>query len=281
MPQVLPISSIIPADCARRLNPEHVAMLAESIIEIGLQAPISVRLVPYRRLGSGPVYQMVAGTYRLEACKSLGWTVIPATILDLDDIDCQLWQIDENLVRAELTMWERAEYLQRRKILHEQKHPETRHGGARKSHPLGPREMSFVADTASRTGMSRSAISHSIRRAKAIAPGVREAIRSMPEVTDSGVELDALAAMGPEEQKAAVEAVKSGQALSIREAVLAASNCERKRAPSDEEIVRQAMVAAVKLCRRKIVRRLASIHINCAGNAINVAVKFLDGGSTA
>ena len=32
----------------------------------------------------------------------------------------------------------------------------------------------------------------------------------MPEIADKGVELDALAAVPPEEQKAAVEAVKSG-----------------------------------------------------------------------
>jgi len=281
MSQVLPISSILPADSARRLSPERVAILAASIQEIGLQTPISVRLVLSRSLGSVPIYQIVAGTYRFEACKSLGWTMIPSTILDLDDVDCQLWQIDENLVRAELTVLERAEHLERRKILYEQKHPESRHGAARKSHPLSPREMSFVADTASKTGFSKSTISHSVRRAKAIAPEVREAIRSMPEVTDSGVELDALAAVEPGEQWAAVEAVKSGHAFSMREAIKEATARNSKRARSDEEIVRRAMVAAVNQCRWKTARRLAAIHITCGGNAINVAVKFRDGSAAA
>ena len=41
----------------------------------------------------------------------------------------------------------------------------------------------------------------------------------MPKISDSGVELDALAKATPEEQVAAVEAVKTGQAKTIREVI--------------------------------------------------------------
>jgi hypothetical protein len=64
----------------------------------------------------------------------------------------------------------------------------------------------FINDTAEKTGMSKRDIARSIQRAEAIAPEVKDAIRDMPEIAHKGVELDALAAVGPQEQKAAVNA---------------------------------------------------------------------------
>jgi hypothetical protein len=52
-----------------------------------------------------------------------------------------------------------------------------------------------------------------------IASGVRDALRDMPEIADNGVELDALAALPAEQQAAAVAAVKSGRAPSVRDAI--------------------------------------------------------------
>jgi sugar diacid utilization regulator len=52
---------------------------------------------------------------------------------------------------------------------------------------------SFVADTAEKTGLHENTIRTSIRRAENITAEVRDAIRDMPEIANSGVELDALA----------------------------------------------------------------------------------------
>jgi hypothetical protein len=41
----------------------------------------------------------------------------------LDGAHCQLWEIDEDLVRAELTELERAEHCRVRKIVYERIHP--------------------------------------------------------------------------------------------------------------------------------------------------------------
>jgi hypothetical protein len=94
------------------------------------------------------------------------------------------------------------------------------------------------------------------------------------------VELDALADAEPEDQKAAVEAVKSGKARTVREAIKGAKKRKSKRTrkanpePSDEEIVRRAVIAAVKQCQKKIAHRLAAIQVNCDGNATDVVVAF-------
>ena len=75
---------------------------------------------------------------------------------------------------------------------------------------------SFVEDTAQKSGMSERSVRKSVHRAEAISPEVKEAIADMPEIADKGVELDALAAMEPEEQKRAVDAVRGGKSKSVR-----------------------------------------------------------------
>ena len=56
------------------VKPETVAELAESILEQGLQVPISVRQ------GNGR-YVLVSGLQRLEACKALGEETIAAILV--------------------------------------------------------------------------------------------------------------------------------------------------------------------------------------------------------
>ena len=131
--------------------------------------------------------------------------------------------------------------------------------------------------------MSQRSIEQAVERAEAITEPVKEAIRDMPEIANNGYELDALAAVGPEEQKAAVETVKSGKARNVREATKGAKTHKRKRqarpAPSDQGIVRRAMVAAVNRCQKKIAQRLAAIQIRCAHGAIEVEITFADEGA--
>jgi hypothetical protein len=77
----------------------------------------------------------------------------------------------------------------------------------------------FVEDTAAKTGLSERTIDRDINRAQHIVPEVREEIRAMPEIADSGVELDALAKASPAQQAEAVKAVKTGKAKNVRSAM--------------------------------------------------------------
>ncbi|HUA59379.1 MAG TPA: ParB N-terminal domain-containing protein [Verrucomicrobiae bacterium] len=294
-PEMIPIRAIFPrvGGLLRKIKPEYVNLLAESIKEIGLQTPISLHVIPnvdeYTPFShNGNTYELAAGNHRLEACKQLGWTEIPAFLLDLPEVERALWEIDENLARGELTPVERAELLKKRKALYLAQHPETKHGGDRKSEERRKKNQdtnlvscsspsAFIDDTAAKTGISRTDIARSIHRAEAIVPEVMEVIRDIPEIAEKGVELDALAAVEPEDQKAAVEAVKLGKARNVREATKGAKKRKKrkpKRSPTDNEIVRRAMVAAVKKCWEKITQRIAAIQINCDGDVINVAVTF-------
>jgi ParB/RepB/Spo0J family partition protein len=94
---------------------ESVARLAASIERIGLRTPVTVRYMPDRPSTSGTddSYVLVTGAHRLAAVKKLGWTKIDCFVSDCDEVDAQLWEIAENLHRAELSVLERDEQIAR------------------------------------------------------------------------------------------------------------------------------------------------------------------------
>src|ERR1700686_3637660 len=64
--------------------------LAQSIEEVGLLHPVVVT----------PDGRLIAGQRRLEACRSLGWTDVPVTIVDL--LQAARGEAHENFVRKDL-----------------------------------------------------------------------------------------------------------------------------------------------------------------------------------
>lgn len=69
-PESFPIEKIFVATKQKKaIKPDIVGEIAESILDIGQQAPISVRL-------DGDRLVLVEGLHRLEACKALGETTI-------------------------------------------------------------------------------------------------------------------------------------------------------------------------------------------------------------
>ncbi|RTM14528.1 MAG: chromosome partitioning protein ParB [Bradyrhizobiaceae bacterium] len=69
-PESFPIETIfVPTKQKKAIKPEIVAEIAESMLDIGQQTPISVRL-------DGDRLVLVEGLHRLEACKALGEATI-------------------------------------------------------------------------------------------------------------------------------------------------------------------------------------------------------------
>jgi ParB/RepB/Spo0J family partition protein len=105
---------IFVGDRLRSLNDEKVADLERSIAAIGLQTPITVRLahamvIDGEELDEVPV--LVAGRHRLQAVKNLGHEWISVVIYGGSEIDARMWEIAENLHRAELTELERSDHV--------------------------------------------------------------------------------------------------------------------------------------------------------------------------
>ncbi len=195
----------------RSIDPEKVAALQESIGRIGLQQPISVWSPDDDTL------DLVAGRHRFEAVKKLGWGEIACVFVDMDDLDRQLWEIDENLCRADLTELERAQHTAKRAEVVKQK-KELSAKSANKSEPHRPNkgQTAFVADTAKKTGRSKRSVEVDKSRGEKITKDVQKAITGT-DIEDSGVQLDALAKAPPDEQRKAVKAVNLGHAKDVRD----------------------------------------------------------------
>lgn len=91
----------------RPVDEDRLKPLMESIKQFGLMHPIHVWNPDDETL------DLVAGRHRLEACRRLKWETIPCTPVVFDEIDRELWEISENLHRAELTALERSEQVAR------------------------------------------------------------------------------------------------------------------------------------------------------------------------
>jgi ParB family transcriptional regulator, chromosome partitioning protein len=217
-------ADIIVADRLRALDRESVERLMESISRIGVKTPISVR-------SSGQGWTLVAGRHRLAACIELGINQIPVVAETGSELEARLWEIAENLHRAELTALERAEHIsQWIKLRGERRAGESCDRADDKLDQVGPvseliparggrgREGGVRA-AARELGISRTGALRAVQRVDRIAPAVREALRDVPEIADNGVELDALAALPTEQQAAAVAAVQNGDAQSVRAAI--------------------------------------------------------------
>ena len=214
-------------DRMRGLDQGRVDALAASIKAIGLQTPITVVVVDLD--GGETTYRLVAGLHRLEAVKALRWNQIDAFITTANELDCELWQIDENLIRADLTELERSQHLKRRKEIFDAKasgeNCPTSKGG---TDSTGKGHKGFDQDTADKTGLDKSTVRRSRNRAEKIDPQVQASIAGT-QIANKGVELDALADMAPDDQKQAVEMVKSGSAASIRDAGKTIAPQKKKR----------------------------------------------------
>ncbi|MFZ0550744.1 MAG: ParB N-terminal domain-containing protein [Steroidobacteraceae bacterium] len=100
-----PNGGIIVETRLRKLDESRVDALAKSMEALGLQTPITV-WVP-----NDQDVHLIAGAHRLAAAIKLGWEKIDAFCMDLDETDRKLWEISENLHRAELTALERDQHV--------------------------------------------------------------------------------------------------------------------------------------------------------------------------
>ena len=184
--------------------------LRESIASAGLLQPIVV----------DTTHTLVCGLHRLEACRSLGWMLIPAIVDRFEGPRARLAEVDENLCRRELTVLERAEHIALRRTLWEQMQPElpaVEAGDDKKRKKTKQQEaplMAFVDDTSKRTGRAKAAVREELRIGE-LPEDVRAVARETP-VSNNKRELLALTRMPQEEQRRAMAAVKSGESKTVR-----------------------------------------------------------------
>lgn len=146
---------------------------------------------------------MVAGRHRLEAQKLRGETHsarVAATVgsdcivVDYDDLRAELAQIDENLIRTDLTPAQEAQAVARRKVIYEELHPETKAGAAQAAgmnKALGQGDVTadsaatFAKATAEATGKAERTVRQAAARGEALGD-------SLTEIAGTSLDIEAL-----------------------------------------------------------------------------------------
>ena len=211
----------IPSKRRRSLNVKKVTELAESIKANGLINPVTLH-----KTENG--LTLIAGLHRLEACKSLGFDRILCTIQEVSANQAELLEIDENLMRQELTVLEQADHIARREEILEAMGLRRQVGRYEKPEehlPLLEPEKSngeiisplkTTEDIADEIGLKPRSVQFRKQIAKNIDPEVKETLRDT-EIANSTTQLVEVARMEPEKQKEFAEAVQSGEVSTVKE----------------------------------------------------------------
>lgn len=222
---LLPLDLIDDKDRLRVVDPDYAQLLASAMDDhaaihggTGLRAPVEVNKADKKGRHS-----LIAGAHRIAAFRLRGLSEIPAIVLSANKLEAQLLEIDENLMRRELTPLDRATFLAKRKEVYEALHPETKHGGERAEGQVAKfcdLAQRFTADIADKLDVSERSVQLAIARHKRIAPDVRERIATT-WLARKGAMLDAIAKQEPAMQRAIVSQLLAAEDAprSVREAL--------------------------------------------------------------
>ncbi len=87
------------------INEEHIKEIMESFKLDGQWNPIIVRQ------DNNGSYDLIAGHYRLQAAKELGWTEIEVISKDLEDIDADVLSLKTNIMHSEMSPTEKGKVI--------------------------------------------------------------------------------------------------------------------------------------------------------------------------
>jgi len=230
MVNFIKISDIDDSGRIRSVDRDHSELIAISMKEIGPKQPITVRPTP----GASKPYRLVIGAHRLDAFGLNGWNELEQgkhfVIEEMTEDQAKLAEIDENLARHELNALDRALFLLERKRVYETLHPETKHGGERKSQTLRldgkPQTLRlyrerFSRNAAKKLGLSERAVQLSVDLASKLDPQAIKALRGT-KLERNQRELLAIAELEPEQQRAVAGLIGAGSAKTSAQAKVTA-----------------------------------------------------------
>lgn len=177
-------------------------ILKKSIQDVGLLQPIVI----------SKENVLIAGNHRLQAFKELGYDKIPVVIKDVDQMKAEMMEIDENLIRYQLSPLEVSKQLKQRKEIYEILHPNStlevitmenlskRNNFAPKENIISS-EKSFTQDVAEKTGQSQRTIQQSLQIANNLTDEAVDRIKGT-KLENNKTALLEIARIAPEKQVA-------------------------------------------------------------------------------
>jgi ParB family transcriptional regulator, chromosome partitioning protein len=271
----IPLDRIIVSNRLRAVDADYVQLLAASMLESGQHTPIQV----------GPAdaegrHRLIAGAHRHSAALAASLPSLQAIIFTGSELEARMLEVDENLLRRELSELDRAVFLAERKAIYEALFPETGHGKAPKSKEEEnfhfPGQVSFAAETAKKLGVSPRQVRTYLMRAR-IEPELRARLAAS-RWADHGSTLDALAKAAPATRAKLVVALTRAEepARNIAAALIEVEPRLNPARSADDEHLARLMTAWRKAPKRARDMFLGHI-LSSDGPAQVLAVELLEG----
>lgn len=211
------LSDIFVPERLRTVDEDHALAIQASIVEHGLLNPVTVRQTPNGKHG----YSLVAGAHRYRAVELLDEAEIDAIVVKADANEAVLIEIEENLFRNDLSVMDRAVFVQTYRDVWEKTRGEIKRGNPQLSNSaklaqLGNSPVDLIAQEAEngfseacadRLGVSRRAIYRLNTIAQNLPREVRQAISGTP-IADNQSQLLKLAKLDPDKRAKAHVAIR-------------------------------------------------------------------------
>lgn len=201
--EIIATKDIFVPERLRAVEEDHALAIAQSIVEHGLINPISVRRTPARKGGK---FTLIAGAHRLRAYQLNAESQIEALVFEADQAEGQLIEIVENLFRNDLSVIDRAVFVQSYREIWEQKHGKIepgRPGNSANLSQIFAEEVAaggFSEHVAERMGLSKRSIERLHLIARGLQPELRKSLRETP-IADNQSTLLKLARLEPQKQR--------------------------------------------------------------------------------
>ena len=167
-----------------------ISHLVQSILQVGLLNPIHLTVEK----------KLIAGLHRLESFRFIGRETIPAIICTGDELDAEIQEIDENLIRNELSALEQGEQLLRRDELLAARGERKASGDNRFSRGEESSPLKTTATIAAEVGLSERIVQQRKQVARDLMPDVKDVLRET-NLADSKTDLLKLSRQTPETQR--------------------------------------------------------------------------------
>jgi ParB family chromosome partitioning protein len=209
--KTIPLKDIHVPKRLRDVDDDHALAIQTSIVQHGLLNPVTVRSTPN---GKAP-YTLVAGAHRFRAIELLEDAEIDTIVVKADQLGAVLLEIEENLFRNDLSVMDRAVFVQTYRDTWEKKHGKITRGGDQTVKltvcPVDVlaenAERGFAEACANRLGVSKASVERLQRIATNLPAAVRKSIVGTP-IADNQSQLLKLAKLPPEQRKKASVAIR-------------------------------------------------------------------------
>ncbi|SIR41426.1 chromosome partitioning protein, ParB family [Rhizobium sp. RU35A] len=203
----LSLSQILIGSRQRPIDRDYAAVIGASMKEHGQLQPIVVRATPAAQCP----YTLVIGGHRCTGAEIHGIEMLDAIVVKANSADAQMLELAENLHRRDLSVLDRAYFVQAYRDLWESKYGKINQGGDQSAKlALCSTEgvTGFSEAVANKLGLSRRAAFRLNKISGSLHPDLRAVLQTSP-AADNQSQLLALAKMEPQKQRQMAVALKA------------------------------------------------------------------------